>query len=80
MKPTVPDLLRARREAVGLSARAVSLAAGASESVVGKLEAGACQPSLAVFARVVEALGLNDREIVLLVRLAARDKRVRGHR
>lgn len=58
-----------------MSARAVSLAAGVSESVVGKLESGSCQPSLAVFARVVEVLGLNDREVVLLVRLAARDNR-----
>jgi transcriptional regulator with XRE-family HTH domain len=74
---TIAELLRRRREQLGLSARAVSMAAGASESVVGKLEAGSCQPSLRVFAGVVQALGLNDREIALLVRLAASDRSAR---
>lgn len=37
---------------------------------MGKIEAGTTEPSLRVFARIAAELGLNDREIALLVRLA----------
>ena len=56
---------------LGRSAREVSLAAGLSEAVVGKVEAGTLEPSLRVFASIACELGLADREIALLVRLAA---------
>jgi transcriptional regulator with XRE-family HTH domain len=68
-----PSLLRAAREARGFSARKLSLAAGLSDSMVGKIESGEVQPSLKVFARLVRQLQLSDREIALLVRLAAID-------
>ena len=69
---TVGSILRACRIARGYSARRLSLDAGLSESVVGKIESGAVEPSLRVFALVVRELGLSDREIAVLVRLAAR--------
>lgn len=63
--------LRARRQATGASARATSLAAGLSDSVVGKIETGRHDPSLRVFSLIVRQLDLSDREIAFLVRLAA---------
>ena len=67
----VGSVLRAARSARGLSARRLALDAGLSESVAGKVETGAIEPSLRVFALLVSHLGLTDREIALLVRLAA---------
>jgi transcriptional regulator with XRE-family HTH domain len=75
--PSPPELtvlgqaVRAYREARGLSKRALSLAAGLSESYVTKLEAGTLEPSLRAFAAVVDVLGLSTAEVVLLVRLEA---------
>lgn len=74
---TVGSLLRASRLARGRSARRLSLDAGLSESVVGKVETGAVDPSLRVFSAIVHELGLNGREIALLVSVA-RDKRQAG--
>lgn len=68
---TVGAVLHECRLARGTSARALSLSAGLSESVAGKVESGAIEPSLRVFARIVVELRLNDREMALLVRLAA---------
>lgn len=65
----VAALLAVRRRVTGRSARDVSLAAGLSESVVGKVESSGMEPSLRVFACIVTELKLNDREIALLVRL-----------
>lgn len=70
-------LLRLRRQATGRSARVLSLDAGLSESMAGKVESGAVEPGLRVFAAIVTTLALNDREIALLVRLAARPRPVR---
>lgn len=64
-------MLQARRQASGASARATSLAAGLSDSVVGKIESGRQDPSLRVFALIARQLDLSDREIAFLVRLAA---------
>lgn len=49
----------------------MSLAAGLSESALGKIEAGTTEPSLRAFALTARQLRLNDREIAFLVRLAA---------
>jgi transcriptional regulator with XRE-family HTH domain len=68
---TVGTLLQACRVARGRSARRLSLDAGLSESVVGKVESGAIEPSLRVFAAIVAELDLNQREVAALVRLAA---------
>lgn len=69
---TVGQAVRAYREVRGLSARALSLAAGLSESYVTKLETGALEePSLRAFARLVRELGMTSAEIVVLVTLEA---------
>lgn len=70
---TVGEAIRACRQARGWSARALSLRAGLSESVVGKIETGSMEPSLRVFACVTRALELSPREVAVLVGLAARD-------
>lgn len=66
--------IRLCRNARGLSARRLSLNAGLSESVVGKIESGAMEPGLRVFAKLVEALDLSPLEIVLLVKCAGHDQ------
>lgn len=63
-------LLRQRREAMGLSARAVSEMAGLSPSYINKVESGEISPSLRAFSQISEALNLNDLEVVTLCRLA----------
>lgn len=72
---TVGAVLRACRIARGRSARRLSLDAGLSESVAGKVESGAIEPSLRVFAAIVAELGLNQREISLLVALVRDNER-----
>jgi transcriptional regulator with XRE-family HTH domain len=68
---TVGDILRWTRQQKGLSARALSTAAGLSDSAAGKVETAAVDPSLTTFARLVCQLRLTDHEIAVLVRLAA---------
>lgn len=65
------NILRWVRQQRGLSARALSAQAGLSDSVAGKVETDAVDPSLGTFARIVCELRLNDHEIATLVRLAA---------
>lgn len=72
MGATLGLAIRSCRETRGLSARHLSLAAGLSESVVGKVEAGTVEPSLRVFAAIVTELGLTVAEIAFLVRCEAR--------
>lgn len=67
---TVGDVIRVCRVARGWSARALSLRAGLSESVVGKIEAGSMQPSLQVFSSIVYVLELSPLEVAFLVGLA----------
>lgn len=69
---TVGEVIRECRIARGYSARALSLQAGLSESVVGKIEAGTMEPSLRVFSRIVHVLDLSAREVAFLVQLAHR--------
>ena len=57
----------------GMSARALSLRSGLSESYIGKVEKGQMEPSLKAFARVARALGLSPREINILVARAGRE-------
>lgn len=75
---TVGDVIRAARVARGFSARRLSLEAGLSESVVGKVEAGNMQPSLQVFASIVSKLELSPLEVAFLVRLAGSQVPVSG--
>lgn len=65
------DVIRYVRIRQGLSARALSLAAGLSESYVGKIEHGDCIVSLPVFSRIALVLGMSDQEIAMVVRWAA---------
>jgi transcriptional regulator with XRE-family HTH domain len=67
---TIGVVIQACRISRGRSARRLSLDAGLSESVVGKVESGTIEPSLRVFAAIVAELDLNQREIALLVALA----------
>lgn len=61
-------MLRLRKK---MSARAASLAAGFSESYLGKVEKGECSLSLESFARIAHMLGMTDAEIALIVRWEA---------
>jgi transcriptional regulator with XRE-family HTH domain len=69
---TVGHVIRATRERRKLSARALSLAAGLSDSYVGKVESGTCEPSLRAFAKIVGQLGLNAQEVFLILQQEAR--------
>lgn len=71
---TLGQALKALRESrTTMSARALSLAAGLSESYVGKVEAGNCEPSMRAFARIAVQLRLKPGEAwVLLVQEADR--------
>jgi transcriptional regulator with XRE-family HTH domain len=62
----VGTILRMRREGQGLTARSLSLAAGLSESYVGKVEKGTMEPSLRAFGKIAKQLGLTAREVYLL--------------
>jgi transcriptional regulator with XRE-family HTH domain len=64
---TIGTILRVLREQKGITARALSLAAGLSESYVGKVEKGEIEPSLRAFGKIARQLGLNQREVALLV-------------
>lgn len=62
------------RRPTGLSARALSLSAGLSQSYVGKVEKGELEPSLRAFALITKQLDLSGREIhVLVVRAGLQD-------
>lgn len=65
---TVGDALRRKRETrTDMSARALSLKAGLSESYVGKIESGQMEPSLRAFARIAATLDLNAHEISMII-------------
>lgn len=65
------DFIRHARESKGLSQRRLSLNAGLSPSYVGKIEAGENEPSFRAVAKLAIELGLNAREVFLLVRREA---------
>lgn len=69
---TVGHVVRSVRERKRLSARALSLAAGLSDSYVGKVESGACEPSLRAFAKIVVQLGLTAQEAYVILQQEAR--------
>lgn len=65
---TVGSAIKITREArTRLSARALSLRAGLSESYIGKIEAGTVEPSFRSFSKIAVALDMNPQEIALLV-------------
>jgi predicted transcriptional regulator len=65
---TLGQQLKALREGrTHLSARALSLNAGLSESYVGKVEAGHCEPSFRALSKIIVELGLNKGEAWVLI-------------
>lgn len=65
---TVGDTIRHLREAnTTMSARALSIAVGLSDSYVGKVENGTLDPSLRAFAKIAKGLGMTAPEIYVLV-------------
>jgi transcriptional regulator with XRE-family HTH domain len=64
---TVAEIIRYLRVRKNLSARSVSLQAGLSSSYVGKLEAGAIEPSFTAFARLALVLEMNPQEVFFCV-------------
>ena len=69
---TTGELIRAARQAKGLTARRLSLDAHLSESYVGKLEKDQVEPSLKAFANIANALHMNQTEICFVVTNAVR--------
>lgn len=67
-------LMEALRNRQGVSARALSSAAGCSPSYVSKMERGEFLPTIDTFSRLVHSLGCTDLEIVFLVRLLRRSE------
>jgi len=64
---TFATALTTLRKSRGYSARRLSLAAGLSESYVGKVESGRMEPSFRAFCAIAHVLQLNAREIHFLV-------------
>lgn len=64
----------ARTSRTSLSARAASIAAGLSESYVGKVEAGSIEPSFRAFAKIARIVKITPAEVDLLLRLEADDR------
>lgn len=56
-----------------LSARGLSLAAGLSESYVGKVESGRLEPSFNSFARISKILQLTPKEVQVLMEITLDD-------
>lgn len=72
--PTVGMLLRAYREAKGMSARELSVSAGLSASYCGKVEAGTMAPSFRAMAKIMYRLGMTNGEIGVLIVLEAGER------
>jgi transcriptional regulator with XRE-family HTH domain len=66
---TFESVIRYARHRRGISARALSKAAGLSDSYVSKMEAGNIKPNLEAYANIARELHLNDRETLFLLRL-----------
>lgn len=50
-----------------MSARALSIAVGLSDSYIGKVENGTLDPSLRSFAKIAKGLGMTPPEIYIVV-------------
>lgn len=56
-----------RRQRTTMSARALSIYAGLSESYVGKVESGNMDPSMRAFAKIAVALKLTPGELAVII-------------
>ncbi len=62
------QLMTKLRVRSGKSARALSIAAGKSQSYVSKMERGEFVPTVDTFARLVHELDCSDAEVLFLIR------------
>jgi len=69
----IGDLLKQKRESLGISARGLSVQVGMSPSYVSKVEAGELDPTLHCFARMASALKMNHYEIAACLAVALQD-------
>jgi transcriptional regulator with XRE-family HTH domain len=60
------DLLKARREGIGLTQRQLAAELGVEASHVAFLESGRRKPSLKLVARIADTLGLDRQELLIL--------------
>ena len=66
MKKTLGQILKARRETIGLSQRELARRLGVKASHVGYLETGRRRPSLSLLSRLGDVLGLEPEPLFLL--------------
>lgn len=64
--------IRFLRVKKNISSRGLSAMCNLSPSYIGKVEAGTIQPSFDAFCLIMDALEVNDAEILFLVRLNQR--------
>ncbi len=69
---TLGNAIKFLRTKKSLSSRALSSICGLSPSYIGKVEAGIIQPSFDAFCAIVQALKVNDTEVLFLIRLNQR--------
>lgn len=62
------ELIRYKRESLGLSAREVGRRAGLSDSYVIKVEANKMSPSFKAISRIMVVLSFSTYEILLAIR------------
>lgn len=59
MRPLAGDLLRARRERLGLSQRTAARTCGIPQSMLSRIESGETQPTIGTLRRVLNGLGVD---------------------
>jgi transcriptional regulator with XRE-family HTH domain len=62
----IAELLKARREALGLTQGSLATKLGINAAYVSLIESGRRKPSLRLVARLADVLGLNRQEALLL--------------
>ena len=60
------ELLKARREGLGLTQRSLALKVGVEASHIAFIESGRRKPSLKLVARIADTLGLDRQELLIL--------------
>lgn len=61
------QLFKAARHRSGKSARGLSTECGLSPAYVSKVESGETKPSIQAFAKLVQAMGCSDIEILFMI-------------
>jgi len=60
------ELLKARREGLGLTQRSLALKVGVEASHIAFIESGRRKPSLKLVAKIADTLGLDRQELLIL--------------